>query len=249
MVKRGRYETRIAVGILLIAAALADSRPAHAQTFPDDVDLNALQSLLAASTTDTLEASFRCEKRILSLDTPLRSAGQLIVARHSGRISLRLSTESPYISELILADGKSRAHSQHESAWTTSDQSSRPGMAAVMVLIAGCCAGEPGNLPELFTVRAARDDELPSKPEAPTQTWFVLEPSNKDLALAVRQLKLGFSRTGPTPRLTDAIIETAQGDTTHYDFFNAKPNATLPADAFKPINLHPETTPRPEGGP
>ncbi|HEX5105544.1 MAG TPA: outer membrane lipoprotein carrier protein LolA [Pirellulaceae bacterium] len=231
--------------IAVLAGGLAS---AGGETPPaDGGGLIALKALLdEMRSVQTLSTSFRCEKRMESLDVPLLSQGRLLVARREERVSMRLTTESPYFSELILADGKSRARSQHEASWSSSDQSSRPGLTAVMVLVAGCSVGELGNLADYFSVRPAETAAAPPSPPDPVpKTWFVLEPTNKDMAIAVREVRLGFAGPGvksaPGIRsLTDAVIVTAQGDVTHYEFFSPAFNAALPADAFRPVTLRPE---------
>jgi hypothetical protein len=88
------------------------------------------------------------------LKAPLNSAGKLSLARDDrGRISMRLTTFTPYVSDLILAEGKTRARSQHETEWTTSNQSSRPGHTAVVAMLGEWWMGEMGRTDEYFSVR------------------------------------------------------------------------------------------------
>src|SRR3954471_21161373 len=73
----------------------------------------------------TLHAHFICEKKLQTLDTPLVSQGELWIKKDSKDVpgGVRFTTNSPYLSELILTEGKVFARSQHETEWTKSNQS------------------------------------------------------------------------------------------------------------------------------
>jgi hypothetical protein len=97
---------------------------------------------------------------------------------------------------------------------------------------------------------AAKDDKSPVPPELPSgkaaatrpaeaAEMFVLTPVNKDLAVAVKRVRVGMVGgavvTGKKPsRLAYCEIVTAQDDVTRYWFFDGKVNAALPADEFRP---------------
>jgi outer membrane lipoprotein-sorting protein len=193
--------------------------------------------------TQTLEAHFICEKKLALLDTPLLSRGELWIRRgdaRTGEGAVRFSTEKPYVSDLILVKGKVFVRSQHETEWTKTDQSGRPGLTAVMAQLGGWSTGEAGKAAQDYAVAtsAAAMPEMPAGPAAATQAAkgesevFVLTPTNKDLAKAVKTVTVAIDRT--SHHLLFIEILTAQDDATRYWFYDVKDNLSLPADVFVP---------------
>jgi outer membrane lipoprotein-sorting protein len=222
--------------LLLTAAARAQSPTPQSQL---------LSRLAALHDTASLQANFTCEKRLALLETPLISSGRLWIQRPEKNTEgsgggVRFSTEKPYISELILTDGKVFARSQHEDEWTKSNQSSRPGLTAVMGELGGWATGDPSKLADLYTVTTA-PPTLPPPPNTtpatnpPQAETYLLTPSNKDLAKAVKQITLTLDPT--TSTLLFIEITTTQDDTTRYWFSNVQKNPTLPPNIFTPTNL------------
>jgi hypothetical protein len=121
-----------------------------AEVVSDAAAVKALDAHLASlKGTMTLEVGFVCEKRLAMLESPLASSGRLWV-RGGNDGAMRLSTQKPYVSELILEGGKVHARSQHETTWTTTNQSTRPGLTAVMLQWGGWSTGQRGNLTEMY---------------------------------------------------------------------------------------------------
>lgn len=223
--------------------AMAQSRPAEAPV-SDPAAQQALEAhLQTLKEIKTLEVNFICEKKLALLDSPLVSSGQLWIKRgeKSGGGSVRFSTQQPYVSELILTGGKVYARSQHEKNWTATNQSSRPGLTAVMLQLGEWSTGEVGKLTDMYAVEKSGDKAPPTPLEKKNvmpenADVFALSPVNKDLAIAIKQIRLALAK-GPgkeSSRLVFAEIQTTQGDLTRYWFFDGKLNAELPADVFKP---------------
>jgi hypothetical protein len=211
---------------------------------------------------NTLEVQFACEKRLALLDSPLVSSGRLwIRGGHDGAV--RFSTQKPYVSELILVDGKVHARSQHEITWTTTNQAARPGLTAVMLQLGGWSTGQGAGLTEMYAVtRAANTAKLPTPPEqagkagmaagAEPAELFVLTPVNKDLAIAVKRVTVAMVAGEGDKRISRlAFLEivTAQDDVTRYWFFGGQVNAALPADVFKPAGGPPPVAVPADGKP
>ncbi len=119
----------------------------------------------------TLEARFVCEKQLAALETPLHSEGRLWIGKSRNDRSdapqgVRFSTDKPYVSELILTGGKVYARSQHEADWTKTNQSSRPGLTAVMGQLGGWSTGDATKIAEMYSV-AVSADHVPAAPEQP----------------------------------------------------------------------------------
>jgi outer membrane lipoprotein-sorting protein len=241
-------------GVLLPAAALfSQSRPAV--PLPGPPALQELQARLdALKDVKTLETRFVCEKRLALLDSPLVSSGRLWIRKDDARGTggaVRFSTEHPYLSELILADGKVFGRSQHEKEWTTNNQSTRPGLSAVMVQLGGWSTGDAGKITDFYAISRAPDDAaVPAAPEGSLGRstlpkgpvdFFVLTPTNKDLAAAVKRIELAIHRQ--TSQLVFIEIASQQDDATRYWFFDAHANAALPPDLFKPGPAPPATAP------
>jgi outer membrane lipoprotein-sorting protein len=184
----------------------------------------------------TLSARFICEKNLADLETPLHSEGRVWIRKgENGREgAVRFSTEKPYVSELILTDGKVYARSQHETEWTKTNQSSRPGLTAVMRQLGGWATGNASQIEDMYSV--SRGDGMPAMPGAETPESnadvFVLTPSNKDLAKSVKRITLAIDRTQHTLHYIEIL--TQQDDSTKYWFHDVKTNAELPLDVFKP---------------
>jgi len=221
--------------------------------------LQALQKHLAAlNDVKTLEGQFVCEKRLMMLDSTLASSGRVWIRKSDGKgggageAAVRFSTEKPYLSELILTDGKVLARSQHETKWTTTTLATRPGLTAVMAQLGGWSTGDPGKLAEMYTVERAAGDQaaVPARPtvesaggaggagggkagDAATQAdMFRLTPVNKDLAAAVKDIRVAMEKQ--SSKLMFIEIVTPQGDVTRYWFTDVRLNGQLPADVFKP---------------
>jgi outer membrane lipoprotein-sorting protein len=228
-----------AIALLLLTALVRAQNPVPAEKQLAD-RLDALKDVA------TLEARFVCEKRLALLDTPLVSSGRVWIRRgeKSSENAVRFSTEKPYVSELILAEGKVYARSQHENEWAKSNQSSRPGLTAVMGELGGWATGDAGKLAQMYSVTAV-DTAIPPKPagadpaatlpaNAPADT-FLLTPTNKDLAKAVKQITLSVDRTAGTLLYIEII--TQQDDATRYWFGNVDKNAQLPAGIIEPRDV------------
>ena len=184
----------------------------------------------------TLEARFVCEKNLAALETPLHSEGRVWIQKgENGKEgSVRFSTEKPYVSELILTDGKVFARSQHETEWSKTNQSSRPGLTAVMSQLGGWSTGGTAKIVEMYSV--SRGDAVPAMPGAESGSpqdvdVFVLTPTNKDLVKAVKQVTIAIDRGLHTLRYVEIV--TQQGDSTRYWFYDVHTDVTLPADVFK----------------
>ncbi len=204
-------------------------------------DADAAKSLAAEweglNGVKTLEARFVCEKNLAALETPLHSEGRVWIQKgENGKEgSVRFSTEKPYVSELILTDGKVFARSQHETEWSKTNQSSRPGLTAVMSQLGGWSMGDAGKIGEMYSV--SRGDPVPPMPGAASNApqdvdVFVLAPTNKDLVKAVKRVTIAVDRGLHTLRYVEII--TQQADSTRYWFYDVHTNVMLPADVFKP---------------
>jgi outer membrane lipoprotein-sorting protein len=234
--------------IIVLAAIVAAPVATAADTDADA--LRGLQEHLAAlKDVKTLTAKFICEKRLAMLDSPLVSTGRLWIRKSDDKGAggaVRFSTDKPYISELILVDGKVHGRSQHENEWTTTNQSTRPGLSAVMVQLGGWSTGDAGKLTDMYSVaRAAASAKIPPPPENAAGVKignegvdiFVLTPTNKDLAIAVKSIEVSLDRS--THQLLSIQITTAQDDVTRYWFHNVQLNAALAADIFQPAKAAP----------
>jgi len=221
----------------------------------DSEALKGLEAHLASlKGVKTLEVKFECEKRLAALEVPLESSGRLWIRGGEGG-AVRFSTEKPYVSELILAEGKVHAKSQHETSWTTTNQATRPGLTAVMVQLGGWSTGAGGGLAEMYAVTRGAG-KIPPRPGQKTEEageLFVLVPVDKELAVAVRRVTMGMvgkggNRAGlqvdariggdadATSRLAFLEIVTVAGgqeDVTRYWFFEGKVNGELPEGVFK----------------
>ncbi len=213
----------LALGAATTATAPADS-------------LAALAAHLAAmKNVKTLQADFTCEKRMAMLETPLVSSGKVWIAKPG---SVRFATDKPYVSEIILHDGKVLTKSQHENQWTRTDAGARPGLNAVMGQLAGWSTGEPGALAEMYDVTTAtgeippRPDSLDEKSAVVNADFFVLKPKNEVLAKSIKRILLAIDRQ--SHHLLHVEITTAQNDITRYWFHDVQLDAQLPADTFSP---------------
>lgn len=235
----------IALSLLLAAGGMASAMQSGASA-----EKEALQRLLdhwaAMKDVHTLEAKFLCEKRLAALDTPLESSGRVWIRKEQkaaakGEGAVRFSTENPYVSEVILTDGKVFARSQHEPEWTRTNQSSRPGLTAVMGQLGAWSTGDASKLAEMYRVTSS-DEPLPALPAnsgsatgstgggAQSDT-FLLTPTNADLAKAVKGVTLAVDRQSHALRFIE--IRTQQEDVTRYWFSDVKTNVPLPDDVFK----------------
>src|SRR4051794_8412650 len=88
----------IVVGLCLAGAAAPEGEEA----------LKGLEGHLAQmKEVKTLAVRFVCEKRLAMLETPLVSSGRLWIRKdEKGGGAVRFGTDRPYVSELILAEGK-----------------------------------------------------------------------------------------------------------------------------------------------
>lgn len=254
---------RLTVPSILFTALLSGltaAPVAHAQApAPGRPALDALQSHLdALKDVQTLTARFVCEKRIAMLESPLISAGQLSIRKSDPQGAggaVRFSTTVPYVSDLILADGKVHGRSQHETAWTTSNQAARPGLSAVMVQLGGWSTGNAGKLSDMYSISHAPPEAvIPAPPRVEgvsTRTvktgnegidTFILTPTNKDLAIAIKSIEIAMDRA--SHKLLSIQVTTAQDDATRYWFYDVQLNPNLPADTFKPgpATVGPEKT-------
>jgi outer membrane lipoprotein-sorting protein len=221
-----------------------------AQTPAPDAAKTLIAHLAALKDTQNLEARFVCEKRLEALETPLISRGRLWIRKgdpREGQGAVRFSTEKPYVSELILARGKVLVRSQHESDWTQTNQSGRPGLAAIMAQLGGWSTGEPGKITEMYAI-ASSADPLPGMPPSsdtprpPSAVdTFALTPTNKDLAKVVKRVAVAIDRS--THHLVFLEILTQQDDHTRYWFYDVKINVELPADIFSPSAAAPALPP------
>ena len=181
--------------------------------------------------TKMLQIQFTCTREIQDVETVLTSAGGLWVraGNHKagtamvgsgGGGAVHIRTETPYRSETILRDGKFAGRTQHEGKWQVSNQSSTPGLTAVMGQIAGWCVGDAGRLDEWFSVERGAGEG--------TTEAFLLSPRNPDLQKTVKHVMVTFD----AQRATRVRITTAQGDRTTYDFTEWQANGAIPADVF-----------------
>jgi len=249
-----QLKSRATAFILLLLGATfpvfaADDHPAPPDSDPAAVALIA-RDLAPHANVQSIGVTFLCEKRLLNLDTPLQSSGHWWVERERPNddsipdVTIRFSTESPYLSDLILIKHRAYSISQHEKKWTGSGQSSHPGLTAVMLDLSDLLAGHADHLHDLFTVSAAPAAPLPapagkSAPLATPADVFILTPVNKDLSAAVSSVAIALARPGQnatsSPPLIFAEITTAQGDITRYWFSHAQVDSPLPTDIFKPV--------------
>jgi hypothetical protein len=246
-------------------ALLAGGAPGDgsAATVPDAAAELAMR-LAAIRGVRTLETQFVCQKRVVNLETPLLGGGRMWMeaaeADDAGSGGMRIATEWPYVSELILTRGKAMARSQHETEWSTTAQSERPGLTATMVQLGHWSLGERGR-EDLFAVSRG-GEAIPARPgvssgrgsaapqaDAMPGVLFVLAPVNKELQISVKRVTLGFrapatdpsdhavraDRTDPTVALLIyAEIVTAQDDVSRYWFFDAHLNRESDHDMLKP---------------
>jgi outer membrane lipoprotein-sorting protein len=225
---------------LLLTTVAATSPPVESLT----------SHLAALKDTTTLSANFLCEKKLAALETPLLSRGQLWIqkgdASHGGDgAAIRFSTEKPYTSELILTNGKVLARSQHETEWTKTNQSSRPGLTAVMSQLGGWSTGDAGKLAEEYTI-AASNGPIPTMPSSngpaqspkPEADVYTLTPTNKDLLKAIKKITLAVDKKSHI--LLFLEILTQQDDTTRYWFYNVQTNKPLPENIFSPNTVAPQ---------
>jgi outer membrane lipoprotein-sorting protein len=227
----------ISAGALVRASTFAETP----QTTPAASAASDLQAHLAGlHSIRTLEVQFTCEKDLAMVDSPLISTGRLWIrqADKSAPSAVRFSTEKPYVSELILTDGKVFGRSQHEEEWTVNAQSNRPGLSAVMGQLGGWSTGDAGKLRDLYAVDrstvevpvipdASADEKLP-----PHIDRFRLTPVQADLAKAVKHIDIAVDHD--SPRLVFLEIVTNQDDQTRYWFYAPRVNAALAPDLFKP---------------
>ncbi|MCL2646831.1 MAG: outer membrane lipoprotein carrier protein LolA [Phycisphaerales bacterium] len=219
-----------------------------AQTLPSPKDATAALAahLAALKETRTLQANFICEKRLAALDTPLISRGHVLVRRgdpREGEGALRIVTETPYFSELILAKGKLLARSQHETEWTKTNQPTRPGLTTVLSQLGGWSASDTGKITDMYTISTSTAS-IPASPNGTVQSAaadvFTLTPTNKDLLRVVKQITFAVDRA--SHHLLFLQMSTQQDDATRYWFYDIKANVQFPADAFVPTTV-PTTAP------
>jgi hypothetical protein len=237
----------ILAGVMSARGQSTTTAPAEAKS--DTEALKGLEGHLSSlAGIKTLEVEFTCEKRLAMLDSPLVSSGRLWIKGGDKGNAVRFSTQVPYVSELILAEGKTYARSQHETSWTSGNQSSRPGLTAVMLQLGGWSTGQTGKLETMYAVnRPQKDAQVPARPGAAkgegggAAELFELTPVDKDLAVAVKRVMLGMEKgvVGVPSRLSYLEITTAQDDVTRYWFYGGKVNGELPADIFKPVDVKP----------
>ena len=188
-----------------------------------------------------IETRFACEKRLEALESQLVSFGVIWIGRPD---SVRFSTQKPYLSELILHDGKVLTRNQHEPKWSRANQSSRPGLAAVMGQLAAWSIGETASIARFYQVSEAAG-EVPAGPAGPDQPrtdaapakvepvdLYLLKPVDKAVAEVIRGIQLGIGRESHA--LQYVLIITAQGDETRYWFRDVRLNADLPPRVFAP---------------
>jgi len=208
----------------------ATTAPAGAATANAALDAH----LKANAAIKTLQTDFVCRKDLAMLESPLVSRGTVTIAKPQ---SVRFSTLKPYVSELILNDGKVLQRSQHETAWTKSDPSARPGLNAIMGQLAGWSVGNAGKISEYYAVAwaekpLAASPDAGAKQAATSAETFLLAPTNGDLQKVIKQLTLAFDPQ--THHLLAVQFVTQQGDTTTYWFAAPTIDAALPADVFAP---------------
>ncbi len=232
------------VGILILC--VVGSRPtafgANAPAAPGEASEDLARHFALLKNEHTLAARFICEKQLAALDTPLVSEGRLWIQKGSNAAegAVRFSTEKPYVSELILTGGKVLARSQHEGDWTTTNQSTRPGLTAVMMQLGAWSTGNADKLNEMYAVTKS-DAKIPNPPEGVAHTVvsskvetnsFVLTPTNSDMLKAIKQLTLTLDHQDGS--LLFLEIQTQQGDMTRYWFIDVKRNIFLPPNVFTP---------------
>jgi outer membrane lipoprotein-sorting protein len=257
----------VALGTLGLCAGLLAAQTAPAGSDPQA--LKALENHLdQLKDVHTLETHFVCQKNLAMLDAPLISEGRLWIRKDGNEKgtaqpgagkenrggseggAVRFSTEHPYLSELILADGKVFGRSQHETEWTTSSQSSRPGLTAIMVQLGGWATGSAGTLTDMYQVHtlSVAQARIPDSPavggtkahpvnDGKPADFYRLTPASKDLAAVIKSVVLAIDP--PTGALAAIEITTEQGDVTRYWFIGAKTNLELPPDLFKPTGIVP----------
>jgi outer membrane lipoprotein-sorting protein len=240
--------------LLVIGGLLAVTLAANA---PNDAAQSLTAHLNALKDTTTLTAQFICQKKLAALETPLLSRGQLWIQKGDAKstdAAIRFSTEKPYTSELILTGGKVLARSQHETEWTKTNQSTRPGLTAVMSQLAGWSTGDPGKLTEMYDIKHSsvtlsfEETTEIQRPGAATQRTekhtdtdlYLLTPTNKDLIKAIKQIT--FAIDPKTHFLLMLEILTQQDDTTQYHFYNVEANKPLPENIFSPNTTPPSAT-------
>jgi outer membrane lipoprotein-sorting protein len=223
----------VTLSLLLLAQTSPPANPAPDKSLAAHLD--------ALKDTRNLEARFICEKRLAALETPLVSRGRLWIRRadpHDGTGgAVRFSTDTPYVSELILAKDQVVARSQHETNWTRTNLPSRPGLTSVMAQLGNWSTGQVGRISEAYTVTAGTDSlpVPPAEADLPKQDaadLFVLTPTNKDLAKVLKQVTLATDHK--SHHLQFIEILTQQDDATRYWFYDVKTNVDLPADVFTP---------------
>ena len=239
-----RRVVSVATLLLLAGAAVRGETPSSAQQA-------LVARLVPMKEVHTLKARFLCEKRLALLESPLESSGQVWIRRgeEAADNGVRFSTEKPYVSELILTDGKVYARSQHEEEWAKSNQSSRPGLTAVMNELGAWATGDVGQITDMYSVAAGEAGAaIPAAPGAdffkgtrPDAEIFLLTPTNADLAKAVKRITLGLDRK--TGTLVYLEILTEQEDATRYWFGDVQTNGELPAGIFEPKNAAAATAP------
>jgi outer membrane lipoprotein-sorting protein len=211
----------------------------------------------------TLEVQFVCQRQLATVDAPLVCAGRMWMrkgARQDAKDgvggALRISTEAPFVSELILADGKIYGRSQHESEWTVTAQAARPGLTAVMVQLGAWSTGDTVLWTQMYAVTGERNESGDAGPQGAAANAiipqspavgglksraagdgrpldiYMLAPGNSDLAAIVKSIQLAIDRESSMVQSIE--ITTVQGDVTRYWFFEEKANDDLSADLFKP---------------
>lgn len=248
--------------LLFCLALLLPTPGAPAAGEPPVSELQA--HLDALKNVKTLTASFICEKRLKLLDSPLVSSGQVSIRKaedgnrpgragggggRGGGGAVRFSTQRPYLSELILIDGKVHGRSQHETQWTTASQAARPGLSAVMVQLGGWSTGDAGTLADMYSLARA-PSAVPPPPQGAVPgprpaiktgrdgiDTYLLTPTHKDLAIAIKSIELAFDQA--SHQLLSIQITTAQDDVTRYWFFDVQLDPPLGPQVFSPT---------PEGG-
>jgi len=235
------FHCRVACGLLLAASIRA---PALAQ----ETDAAAFSRVLASVRgPGHLTAGFVRQHTLAHFDTPLLSSGTLWVASAREGGGERIAVQWPYASDYVFLDGKTKARSQHESKWTLTDQSAKPGLTAMLVQMGAWSMGGVGRA-DLFSIKRG-DGLIPARPQAnelivnpPAHgDTFLLTAINKDLATSVKQVLLGFA-TGPAKGadggkrmlLQYLEIDTVPGDSVKYWFFEHDVATPLPPDVFDP---------------
>jgi hypothetical protein len=228
-------------GVLLTALfvrGLAAGDPAASSPAPGTDALAA--HFAAMKNVSTLQARFDCQKRMKMLETPLVSSGTVRIAKSRGAVSVRFSTDLPYLSEVILRGGQVWMKSQHEAEWSKADQTGRPGLAAIMGQLANWSVGEAGALGDMYDVTSvssvvpARPESKDVKNDAVTDS-FALAPKNKSMAQSLQQIRLVFDQK--THGLLYVEIRSTQGDVTQYWFYDVELDAKLGQDTFSPAGV------------